>query len=89
MFSVAFSKCGKYALTGSWDKTARLWDLHNLAAEPVVLQGHTDGIRSVAFSSDGKYALTGSDDYTVRLWDLEYKIKDLDLEQLLSILSPS
>ena len=68
--SVAFSPDGKYALTGSDDTTARLWDLTNPTAEPIVLIGHTDVITSVAFSQCGKYALTGSEDNTARLWDL-------------------
>ena len=66
--SVAFSPDGKYALTGSHDKTAKLWD----AATGVVVRtfiGHSDTVESVAFSPDGKYALTGSHDKTAKLWD--------------------
>ena len=68
--SVAFSKCGTYALTGSFDKTVCLWDLktgHTIK----VLKGHTGVIKSVAFSPNGQYALTGSHDKTVCLWDLD------------------
>ncbi len=67
--SVAFSSCGKYALTGLDDDTARLW---NLATSVVIrkLKGHTRSVTSVAISRCGNYALTGSADHTARLWDL-------------------
>jgi hypothetical protein len=68
--SVAFSPDGKYILTGSLDRTARLWD----AATGQVLRtyvGHTNSVTSVAFSSDGKRILTGSADFTARLWDVD------------------
>ena len=68
--SVALTPDGKWALTGSNDKTARLWDLLNPGSSPRVLSGHTGWIYSVALTADGKWALTGSRDNTARLWDL-------------------
>ena len=69
MFSVAFSPDGKRVLTGSIDKTARVWDAET-GQEKAVLMGHTP-VTSVAFSPDGKRILTGSDDKTARVWDAE------------------
>ena len=84
---MVFSPDSRYILTGSYDGTARLWDTINIAAEPLVLQGHTIAIMLVAFSKNSKYALTVSLDKTVRSWDLEHRIKDLDLEQLIAVLA--
>ena len=70
IYSVALTPDGKWALTGSYDNTARLWDLKNPGSSPRVLSGHTDAIWSVALTPDGKWALTGSYDNTARLWDL-------------------
>ena len=67
--SVTFSPDGKQVLTGSQDKTARLWDR---ASGKLIrtFEGHSSYIDSVAFSPDGKLVLTGSQDKTARLWDV-------------------
>ena len=57
--SVAFSPDGKRILTGSDDKTARVWDAEN-GQEILSLKRHTASVNSVAFSPDGKRILTGS-----------------------------
>ena len=68
--SVTFSPNGRFALTGSDDTTARLWDVTKSPVTSSELIGHTGLVRSVAFSPDGRFALTGSWDNTARLWDL-------------------
>lgn len=73
--SMAFSPDGKTILTGSADKTVRLWDLHGNTVQE--FKGHTDSVYSVAFSPDGKTILTGSYDKTARLWDLHEKTKQM------------
>ena len=66
VWRVAFSPDGERVLTGSADRTARLWDVSGGA--PVVLRGHTGTLRSVAFSPDGAWLLTGGDDASVHVW---------------------
>ncbi|KAH6714454.1 NACHT and WD40 domain protein [Leptodontidium sp. MPI-SDFR-AT-0119] len=66
--SVAFSPDGKQVVSGSGDKTVRLWDAATGAALQT-LEGHSSSVNSVAFSPDGKQVVSGSHDKTVRLWD--------------------
>ena len=57
--SVTFSPDGKLALSGSDDKTMKLWDVAT-GRELRSFGGHLGGVNSVAFSPDGKFALSGS-----------------------------
>ena len=41
ILSVALTPDGKWALTGSYDNTAQLWDLANRGSSPRVVSGHT------------------------------------------------
>ncbi|WP_226589897.1 nSTAND1 domain-containing NTPase, partial [Microseira wollei] len=67
--SVAFSPNGEMIVSGSTDKTVRLWDLSgNPIGQPFF--GHEYSVNSVAFSPNGEMIVSGSADKTVRLWDL-------------------
>jgi WD40 repeat protein len=66
--SVAWSPDGRRALSGSWDKTLRLWDVRGGICVRT-FEGHTRMVTSVAWSPDGRLALSASDDSTVRLWE--------------------
>jgi WD40 repeat protein len=68
--SVALHADGRRAVTGSWDKTVRVWDLDTGVCLRT-LEGHTYGVNSVALHADGRRAVTGSQDRTVRVWDLD------------------
>jgi len=70
--SVVFSPDGTKVLTGSMDKTARLWDAAS-GALVRTFSGHTGGVYCVTFSPDGIRILTssGDPDNTVRLWSVD------------------
>ncbi|HZV01903.1 MAG TPA: WD40 repeat domain-containing protein [Planctomycetota bacterium] len=58
-----------HVLTGSTDRTARLWT-RETGRTFRVQEGHDGPVTAVAFSPDDKLALTGSEDKTLKLWDL-------------------
>ncbi|MCA9186751.1 MAG: WD40 repeat domain-containing protein [Pirellulaceae bacterium] len=68
VYGLAFSPNGRRLVTGSSDKTARLWDLSD--SSDVVLQGHGSDIYRCAFSPDGQFIVTASQDGTVRIWSV-------------------
>ena len=65
---VAFAPDGEVIVSGSDDRTIRLW---NQEGTPIgkPFQGHDDYVLSVAFSPDGQHIASGSADRTLRLWD--------------------
>ncbi|MFC2138372.1 caspase family protein [Bacteroidota bacterium] len=65
--SVAFSFDGKYILTGSKDKSIKLWHAEN-GREIRVYQGHKGSVKCVEFSKDGEKILSVSDDGTAIVW---------------------
>lgn len=67
--SVAISSDGYLAISGSSDKTLKIWDLKT-GKEIKTLSGHSDHISCVAISYDQKFALSGSYDNTLKIWDL-------------------
>jgi RNA polymerase sigma factor (sigma-70 family) len=66
----AFSPDDSLLVTGSADKTARIWEAAT-GKEKHTLKGHTDAILVVAFSPDGKLVATAGKDGVVMLWDVQ------------------
>jgi len=65
---VVMSSDGQFALSGSWDKTLRLWDL-STGVTTRQFVGHTKDVLSVAFSADNRQIVSGSRDNTIKLWN--------------------
>ena len=67
VLGLAFSPDGKRLVSGSFDKTAIIWDVanHKLVHR---LQGHKDHIYAVGFTPDSARVVTGSYDTTLKLW---------------------
>ncbi len=62
-----FDLDGNYALTGSGDQIARLWNL----TTGECLKKLKDHLGVLAFVPNSKVVLSGTNDYSVRLWDLQ------------------
>ena len=68
--SIAISPDGKNIVSGSIDKTIKVWDFKTGECLNT-LEGHTSSINSIAISPDGKYIVSGSDDGIIKIWDFK------------------
>jgi guanine nucleotide-binding protein subunit beta-2-like 1 protein len=71
---VVISSDGKYAVSSSWDKTLRLWQL-STGKSKGLFDGHEKDVLSVAISEDNRVIVSGSRDKTVKLWNTVGKLK--------------
>ncbi len=67
--SVDISPDGKFAVSGSGDGKACLWEVGG-PRQPKVLQSGQGGINTVSFSPSGKSILAGGAEKNVRAWDI-------------------
>jgi WD40 repeat protein len=68
--SLAVSTDGKILVSGSRDKTIKIWHLET--GELLhTLNGHKDGVYAVALSPNGQIIASGSADKTIKLWHIE------------------
>jgi hypothetical protein len=67
--SVAVTPDGRYVVSGSWDRTVRIWELAT-GKEVRRLIGQQGHVESVAVTPDGRYIVSGGNDATLRLWEL-------------------
>jgi WD40 repeat protein len=65
--ALIFSPDGKTLVSGSWDRTIKLWNAKR--QEIRTLKGHEGTLRSVNFSPDGKTLVSDSGDNTIKLWN--------------------
>jgi len=66
--SLDFSPDGTMLLSGSWDKTYRLWDVRTGECLTEVKAGALNAVR---FTRDGRYIITAGDFQSPALWDRE------------------
>ena len=66
--SIAISSDGQTLVSGSWDKTIKIW---NLTTSQLMrtLEGHKSSLTCVALSQDGQILVSSSWDKTVKIWD--------------------
>jgi WD40 repeat protein len=68
---VDLSEDGRVALSGSDDKTLRVWNLGTGQCLKALEVSTSEAVNCVAFVKNGLQAVTGSGDKSLRLWDLK------------------
>jgi WD40 repeat protein len=66
---------GRWIVSGSGDKTVRIWSVENKNQE-AILTGHTDSVRSVWMSGDERWIVYGSGEKPVRIWSVMNKTQE-------------
>jgi Tol biopolymer transport system component len=66
---VSFSPDGKRIVSGSNDKTIKVWDAQT-GQETLTLEGHEYAVTMVSFSPDGKRIVSGGEGGTVKVWNI-------------------
>lgn len=67
----AFNKNGDKFITGSYDRTCKIWDSKS-GEELHTLEGHKNVVYCIAFNNPfGDKVVTGSFDKTAKIWDVE------------------
>jgi WD40 repeat protein len=61
---------GRRAISGSGDKTLRVWDLES-GEKLRTLAGHSGSVDAVAVYDGGQRAISASGDNTLKVWDLD------------------
>ena len=67
---VTLSNNAEFALSASWDKSLRLWNLKNGDCITKFL-GHTKDVLSVAFSPDNRQIVSGGRDGKLKMWNVK------------------
>jgi hypothetical protein len=67
--SMAYTPDGRSLLSGSWDRTMRLWDL-STGNQLRVFDGHRNVVYGVAVLRNGRQAVSAGDDRQLKFWSL-------------------
>jgi len=71
VMDIAFSPTGREFVTGSYDRTVRIFKADCGRSREVYFTKRMQRVFSVNFSSDSQFVLSGSDDTNIRIWKAE------------------
>ena len=72
--SLALNSTSNKLISGSWDKTARLWDIPTFTTQKILAQ-HSKDVLAVSFSQNERVIFTGAMDKTLKYWNTQGEMK--------------
>ncbi|OMJ71138.1 hypothetical protein SteCoe_30726 [Stentor coeruleus] len=69
---MCLSDDNRYLVTGSEDKTIRIWDIID-NRQISIISGHESTVTCISLSLNNTFIVSGSTDCTIRLWDFQSK----------------
>ncbi|KAL7051177.1 hypothetical protein ACKWTF_004370 [Chironomus riparius] len=83
---IAFSNCGMFLASASFDATVSIWDKKAGTYEcNSTLEGHENEVKSVAWSVSGQFLATCSRDKSVWIWDITANCEEFDCAAVLNL----
>ncbi len=73
--SVCLTTDGRFAVSGSTDRTVRVWEVASGRCLRT-FRGHADAVTGVAVSTDGRHVLSAGSDGALKLWLLDWELAD-------------
>ncbi|QRW19386.1 ribosome assembly protein 4 [Rhizoctonia solani] len=67
---VAFSPDGRWAASGAWDSSVRLWE-GRTGKYVATLRGHVGPVYRLTWSADSRLLVSASKDSTIKIWNLK------------------
>ncbi|CAE7099100.1 unnamed protein product [Rhizoctonia solani] len=67
---VAFSPDGRWAASGAWDSSVRLWE-GRTGKFVATLRGHVGPVYRLTWSADSRLLVSASKDSTIKIWNLK------------------
>jgi WD40 repeat protein len=71
VWCLAWTADGKTLISGSGDRSIRMWDTTGTWQQIAVLTGHTNEVYGITISPNGRILASASRDKSARLWNLE------------------